>query len=93
MYRKLLSAIVLGHLATATAADETYIQVLGIAQDAGYPQTNCYKPHCMRAWEESDVRRMASSIAVVDDARKTKYLFDATPDMRTAVPAAPGCAG
>lgn len=82
MYRKLLCAIVLGHLATASAADETYIQVLGIAQDAGYPQTNCYKPHCMRAWEEIDVRRMTSSIAVIDEAHRTKYLFDATPDMR-----------
>jgi len=82
MYRRLLFAIVLGHLAAASAADETFIQVLGIAQDAGYPQTNCYKPHCMRAWEESDVRRMASSIAVVDEVHKAKYLFDATPDMR-----------
>ena len=65
------------------AADETvFIQVLGIAQDAGYPQTNCYKPHCMRAWENPELRRKASSIAVVDLIGKTKYLFDATPDMR-----------
>ncbi len=66
----------------AVAEPEVFIQVLGIAQDAGYPQTNCYKPHCMRAWENPDLRRMASSIAVVDTATKTKYLFDASPDMR-----------
>lgn len=59
-----------------------YIQVLGIAQDAGYPQANCYQAHCMRAWENPALRRLASSIAVVDSGNKTKYLFDATPDMR-----------
>ena len=66
----------------ALAESEVYLQVLGIAQDAGYPQTNCYQPHCMRAWENKDLRRLTSSIAVVDTDAKTKYLFDATPDMR-----------
>ena len=66
----------------ALAESEVYLQVLGIAQDAGYPQTNCYQPHCMRAWENKDMRRLTSSIAVVDTDAKTKYLFDATPDMR-----------
>ncbi len=68
--------------AIAFAEGDVYMQVLGIAQDAGYPQTNCYQPHCMRAWENKELRRMASSIAVVDTTLKTKYLFDATPDMR-----------
>lgn len=66
----------------AFAEPDVYVQVLGIGQDAGYPQTNCYQPHCLRAWEDKDLRRMASSIAVVDTTTKTKYLFDATPDMR-----------
>ncbi len=66
----------------ALAESEVYLQVLGIAQDAGYPQTNCYRPHCMRAWENKALRRLTSSIAVVDTDAKTKYLFDATPDMR-----------
>jgi pyrroloquinoline quinone biosynthesis protein B len=65
-----------------SADANVYIQVLGIAQDAGYPQTNCYQPHCIRAWENKELRRLASSIAVVDTEAKTKYLFDATPDMR-----------
>lgn len=68
--------------ALALAQDDVFLQVLGIAQDAGYPQTNCYQPHCMRAWEDESARRMASSIAVVDTVDQTKYLFDATPDMR-----------
>lgn len=65
-----------------SAADDTYIQVLGVAQDAGYPQANCYAPHCTRAWEDRSLRRLASSIAVVDEPSRSKYLFDATPDLR-----------
>jgi pyrroloquinoline quinone biosynthesis protein B len=66
----------------AMAGDGVYIHVLGIGQDGGYPQTSCYQPHCMRAWEDKDLRRTTSSIAVVDDSTHSKYLFDATPDMR-----------
>lgn len=80
--RALFVVVVLAAHAPLAAEQSTYIYVLGIAQDAGYPQTGCYKPHCMRAWTSKDHRRMASSIAVVDDASQTKYLFDATPDMR-----------
>ena len=36
----------------------------------------------MRAWENPKHRRLASSIAVVDNATKSKYIFDATPDFR-----------
>jgi len=75
-----LAALFFG--SAASGDDATFIQVLGIAQDAGYPQTNCYKPHCMRAWNDPELRRKTSSIAVVDQSSKTKYLFDATPDMR-----------
>lgn len=66
----------------ALAEPEVYLQVLGIAQDAGYPQANCYQPHCMRAWENPELRRLTSSIAVVDTEAMNKYLFDATPDIR-----------
>ena len=68
--------------ASVMADDSPYIVVLGVAQDAGYPQTNCYQPHCMRAWQDPDLKRLTSSIAVVDDEDTSKYLFDATPDMR-----------
>ena len=75
----LLLALALSPVATAA---ELFIEVLGVAQDAGYPQTNCYRPHCLRAWENPELRRKATSIAIVDRERKKKYLFDATPDMR-----------
>jgi len=67
---------------SAGASDDVYIYVLGIAQDAGYPQASCYAPHCMRAWENKDLRRLTSSIAVVNEESEAKYLFDATPDIR-----------
>jgi len=78
----LIPALLLSLLPVTVIAQETSIHVLGIAQDAGYPQTNCYQPHCMRAWENSGARLTASSIAVIDETTRTKYLFDATPDMR-----------
>jgi hypothetical protein len=50
--------------AMAVAEPAVFIQVLGVAQDAGYPQTNCYQPHCMRAWENKALRRMASTSGI-----------------------------
>lgn len=67
---------------TAIAESDVSLHVLGVAQDAGYPQTDCYQPHCMRAWEDTGLRRTASSVAVIDETSNNKYLFDATPDMR-----------
>lgn len=55
--------------------------VLGIAQDAGYPQINCYKPHCMPAWKDPSLKKMATSLAIIDDENKQKILFEATPDI------------
>ena len=77
------SILFLFFLPTLSSAEpDIYIQVLGIAQDAGYPQANCYQPHCIRAWEDPALRRLTSSIAVINTVSKSKYLFDATPDIR-----------
>ncbi|MHC4073835.1 MAG: hypothetical protein ACYTGS_17690, partial [Planctomycetota bacterium] len=35
-----------------------YLFVLGVAQDGGYPQTGCYRPHCMRAWNDPTLKRL-----------------------------------
>lgn len=82
MTRALLSILTLLLGAAAAGDDGSYIEVLGIAQDAGYPQANCYEPHCNRAWEDKALRRTTSCIAVIDPATRKKYLFDATPDIR-----------
>jgi len=77
----LLLPIVVG-AETGSNSAAPYIFVLGISQDAGYPQANCYRPHCMRAWKDPTLKRLTSSIAVVDSGHGAKYLFDATPDIR-----------
>ena len=58
------------------------LHVLGVAQDAGYPQLNCYKPHCQSGWDDANNRKFATSVAVIDKNSQTKYLFEATPDIR-----------
>jgi len=57
-----------------------FIVVLGIAQDAGYPQIGCNKDCCKKVYEEKTKRQMVSSIAIVDPASKQKWIIDATPD-------------
>ena len=54
--------------------------VLGIAQDAGYPQAGCLKPCCQRAWADPSIRRWVSSVAVIDHESKQRFLLDCTPD-------------
>lgn len=68
-------------VAISTAADEPpYLYVLGVAQDAGFPQAGCYKPHCMPGWEKPETKIGATSLALIDPASKKKYIFEATPD-------------
>jgi pyrroloquinoline quinone biosynthesis protein B len=63
------------------ATDENpYLYILGVAQDAGYPQTGCYEKHCMPGWKNPGLKRGAVSIALVDPPAHKKYMFDATPD-------------
>ncbi len=54
--------------------------VLGIAQDAGYPQAGCKKNCCSPAWKDPKLRRMVSCIAVVDHQTQSRWMFDCTPD-------------
>ena len=58
---------------------EPYIYVLGVAQDAGYPQTGCYQPHCMPGWKNPELKRGAVSLGLVDPESRKKYIFEATP--------------
>ncbi|WP_223789668.1 MBL fold metallo-hydrolase [Marinicella meishanensis] len=66
----------------AVAADSVTLHVLGVAQDAGYPQLNCYRPHCQAGWDDPTAKRYATSLAVVDHGAQQKFLFEATPDIR-----------
>lgn len=75
--------VLLGNLLSSIAqaeGDAPYLVVLGIAQDAGYPQAGCYRPHCMAGWNDRDKRLGAASIALVFPQPGKAVLFDATPD-------------
>ena len=57
-----------------------YIYILGIAQDAGFPQAGCYKPHCMPGWNDPERKITATSLGLIDPSSKKKYIFEATPN-------------
>lgn len=59
-----------------------YVMVLGVAQDAGYPQINCNKACCKTAWQQPALRRMTACLAIVDPATKQQWIIDATPDIK-----------
>lgn len=61
-------------------AQNPYVQVLGVAQDGGFPQANCQKECCKAVFEQKNERKFVSCIAVVDPISKQNWLFDATPD-------------
>lgn len=58
-----------------------YLYIIGVAQDAGYPQAGCYSPRCLPGWQDDSLKRSATSIALIDPASSRKYLFEATPDL------------
>lgn len=71
--------ILLG-LSNADAA-RPYVVVLGVGQDAGVPQMGCDTPFCRRGWADEKLRQTVSSIALVDPDSKSRWIFDATPDL------------
>lgn len=64
----------------STAKSQVY--VLGIAQDAGYPQMGCEKECCNKAWKNDSMKRHVVSLAVADRTYKKWFLFEATPDIK-----------
>lgn len=58
-----------------------YLLVLGVAQDAGFPQAGCDKSCCSGAWGSPVSHRSPTCLALVDPVSKQKWLFEATPDL------------
>lgn len=86
----LVALLGLGCRSTDTRSHDTdraqpYVLVLGIAQDGGYPQAACRKPCCEPAWRDSRLRRLATSLAIVDPQSGERWLIEATPDLREQV--------
>lgn len=77
----ILCLLVIGiSTAQSSLTTEPYVFILGVAQDAGYPQINCTKDCCNRVYDEPSHARLVASIAIVDPISKEEWVFDATPD-------------
>lgn len=61
--------------------DPQYITVLGIAQDAGYPQIGCKKQCCKKYYNGISKKKHVVSLGLVDKEKQQKWLFEATPDI------------
>ncbi|GAA4957129.1 hypothetical protein GCM10023315_00530 [Algibacter aquimarinus] len=57
-----------------------FITVLGIAQDAGYPQINCKNDCCKAFYDGNESKKLVSCLGLIDLDNEEKYIFDATPD-------------
>jgi pyrroloquinoline quinone biosynthesis protein B len=62
-----------------------YVMVLGVAQDAGYPQMNCIKECCKMAWENAELQKMTASLAIIDPTTKQQWIIDATPNIKDQI--------
>ncbi len=62
-----------------------YVMVIGVAQDAGYPQMNCKEACCKMAWENPKFQKMTSCLGIVDPTTKQQWIIDATPDIKDQI--------
>ena len=58
------------------------VEVIGTAQDAGYPQIGCNEICCKDAWIDHSLVRYPSCIALINKKNKEYWLFDVTPDIK-----------
>ena len=79
--KQLLLAVVFVAGCLQFAQAQSFIQVLGVAQDGGYPHIGCRKKCCAPAWNNDSLRRYVVSFALVDPVAKKWWLFEATPDI------------
>jgi len=71
--------------ATVPANEHRFVVVLGVAQDAGYPQAGCMRECCRTYWSGSTERQKVASLAIVDPISKQYWLLDATPDFTAQI--------
>ncbi|MBX2901374.1 MAG: pyrroloquinoline quinone biosynthesis protein PqqB [Cyclobacteriaceae bacterium] len=63
---------------------QPYIQILGVAQDGGYPHIGCEKVCCAPSGQEVK-KQFVVSLALVNPAMQQWWLFEATPDLKEQV--------
>ena len=65
--------------AKSDESNKVQLIVLGVAQDAGFPQAACRKSCCAAAWKDKSLRRHPACVAVVDHGSGQRWLFECTP--------------
>ena len=60
---------------------DRFLLVLGIVQDAGYPQAGCTRECCNAYWEGKEEKKHVTCLALVDRPSRQYWLFEATPDI------------
>jgi pyrroloquinoline quinone biosynthesis protein B len=60
---------------------DRFIVVLGVTQDAGYPQIGCEKECCSAFWQGKEEKKYVTCLALVDRKANQYWLFEATPDI------------
>ncbi len=63
-------------------SSEIELVVLGIAQDAGFPQAGCEKENCTLYWDGNVEKRHATSLGLIDHSTGNYWIFEATPDFK-----------
>jgi len=67
---------------TKTQLPERFLVVLGIAQDAGYPQAGCQKECCQAYWRGLEKKEMVVCLGLVDSKTQQNWMFETTPDFK-----------
>jgi len=60
---------------------DKFIVILGIVQDAGYPQIGCEKDCCKAFWQGKEEKKHITCLALVDRLTNQYWMFEATPDI------------
>ncbi|MGI9541809.1 MAG: MBL fold metallo-hydrolase [Cyclobacteriaceae bacterium] len=83
----LVALLIWGCQTSAVKQDHTgpYLKILGVAQDAGYPQAGCKLDCCLPYWEGREKKRLAVSLGLVAPSQNKAWMIDATPDFKEQV--------
>ncbi|MEM7654967.1 MAG: MBL fold metallo-hydrolase [Bacteroidota bacterium] len=74
---------VFGTVLSVALPAQIQLQILGIAQDAGYPQAACRKSCCQAVWGHPEQHQKVVSLGLTDRSQQKSWLFEATPDFPT----------
>lgn len=75
------SMLAIPFFSLASDQNNAQVVVLGVAQDAGYPQAGCFQRHCMPGWQDKNKRITPTSLALIDHVGKTRIIFEASPQL------------